>query len=212
MLTFIIAADLTVIGGASFVLMNRLQEANIASLPVREAAAAPPSPPADLPVNPPEIKRHILFRIKVPKAKRVQIIGDFTDELPRDLAKNDQQTWTITLPISPGVYTYNYVINGQRKIRDPNNARATPDHKSILTVKGASVSLPRERRTLLLALCLAGAGVKAETRLPSNVTVITREQIDASRAQNLSEIIEYQPGLQVIRTGTFGSFAVVKMR
>jgi outer membrane cobalamin receptor len=52
----------------------------------------------------------------------------------------------------------------------------------------------------------------AETRLPSNVTVITPEEVRASRAQNLSEILENQPSLQVIRTGVFGSFAIVKIR
>jgi hypothetical protein len=144
LLTFIIAADLTVIGGASFVLMNRLQEANIASLPTEAgtrrvaeevpAAERPVATPS--PAPPPEIKHRILFQIKAPKARRVQIIGDFTDEMPQDMKKDNKKVWTITLSLSPGVYTYNYVIDGKRKIRDPNNVRATPDHKSILTVKG----------------------------------------------------------------------------
>ena len=67
-------------------------------------------------------------------------------------------------------------------------------------------------RTLFLSSLVICTLASAETRLPSNVTVITAEQIESSRAQNLSEILDNQPGLQVLRTGAFGSFATLKMR
>ena len=153
-LAAIIATDLMVIGGASFVLMNRLQKVDIPASapeenssenrtqPVPMATPEAPSQPQALPPQaatpPPEIKRRILFKIKVPNAKEVQISGDFNDWKPEDLAQGDKHIWTLTIPISPGVYTYNYIIDGQRKVKDPNNPRATPDRKSILTVKGNS--------------------------------------------------------------------------
>ena len=141
----IIAVDLAVIGGASFVLMNRLQSVDFPQTAAQKPASPRPDPltvpatpaqPLPAPAAPAEIKRRILFKIKIPNAKKVQIMGDFTDWKPQNLSEDDKKFWTVTIPISPGVYSYNYVIDGQRKVKDPNNPRATPDRKSILTVKG----------------------------------------------------------------------------
>ena len=55
--------------------------------------------------------------------KKVEIIGDFTDWIPKKmLKKQTKQVVEVTLALAPGDYAYNFVINGKPK-RDPNNAK-----------------------------------------------------------------------------------------
>ncbi|MCW3054365.1 MAG: alpha-glycosidase [Chthonomonadales bacterium] len=52
--------------------------------------------------------------------------------------KQDRVTWTVTLPLSPGIYGYKFVIDGKRWMTDPN-AKAEDDGSgnmnSVLVVK-----------------------------------------------------------------------------
>ena len=66
--------------------------------------------------------RNMFFTYKNSKAKKVEIIGDFTDWTPKKMTKGAGGMWKISLALAPGDYAYNYVINGKPK-RDPNNAK-----------------------------------------------------------------------------------------
>jgi hypothetical protein len=83
-----------------------------------------PSLSADEPsVKPAPAKtRKIVFVYRNSKVKKVHIIGDFNDWIPRSLKKGKDHKWTVTLAIAPGDYAYNFVVDG-RPIRDPNNAK-----------------------------------------------------------------------------------------
>lgn len=150
MLVVIIILDLALMGGATYVLLDRIQTSgkpgSNSKVTEAPAAPAPPLPQQQAPVNAPpvpppelpktEIKRRILFSVRAAKARRVQIVGDFTQWKPESLSKGRNHIWSAVIPLSPGVYTYNYVINQKRKIKDPNNPHTTADGKSVLTVKG----------------------------------------------------------------------------
>ncbi len=141
-LAVIIIIDLAVMSGAAYVLLNRLPgDKSKPDIKTVEVPALPKAlePDKTSPLSGPpksEVKRRILFSVRVAKAKRVQITGDFTDWKPESLRRGKNNVWSIVMPLSPGVYAYNFIVNGKRKIKDPNNPRATPDGKSILTVKG----------------------------------------------------------------------------
>ena len=153
-LVLLIIADLGVMSGAAFILNDRLHHGRpggkpdaglpalpdmppaAAQAPAAGAPAAAPAAPAPAPRA--ELKRRILFNVKTSKASRIQITGDFTDWKPKDLKRGAGNVWSTVVEVTPGVYSYNYILDGKRKIKDPNNSRATPDGKSILTVKGPS--------------------------------------------------------------------------
>jgi hypothetical protein len=67
--------------------------------------------------------RNICFTYKNSKAKKVEIIGDFTEWIPRKMTKGGAaHAWKLTFALAPGDYAYNYVVNGKPK-RDPNNPK-----------------------------------------------------------------------------------------
>lgn len=68
--------------------------------------------------------RNICFTYKNSTAKKVEIIGDFTDWIPKKMTKGAASTWKITLALAPGDYSYNFVVNGRPK-RDPNNPKVS---------------------------------------------------------------------------------------
>ncbi|MBN1824059.1 MAG: glycogen-binding domain-containing protein [Endomicrobiales bacterium] len=66
--------------------------------------------------------RNIKFTYRNSKVNKVQIIGDFTEWVPKAMKKGQNHKWEVTLNIAPGDYAYNYVVNG-KPIRDPNNPK-----------------------------------------------------------------------------------------
>jgi hypothetical protein len=65
-------------------------------------------------------KRNMHFTFKHSKAKKVQIMGDFNTWIPQFMTKSGNNIWSITIPIQPGDYAYNFVVDG-KPVRDPNN-------------------------------------------------------------------------------------------
>ena len=65
------------------------------------------------------------FKLKAPKAKRVELVGDFnhwkTGTLP---LQRSEGIWQIMLPLPKGRYHYNFVIDGSM----------TPDGAEVRTV------------------------------------------------------------------------------
>ncbi|PIV54096.1 MAG: hypothetical protein COY53_02885 [Elusimicrobia bacterium CG_4_10_14_0_8_um_filter_37_32] len=64
--------------------------------------------------------RNILFQYKSSKANKVAIIGDFNKWDPQPMTRGTDNLWKIAIRLSPGKYTYNYLVDG-RLILDPNN-------------------------------------------------------------------------------------------
>jgi 1,4-alpha-glucan branching enzyme len=72
----------------------------------------------------------VVFRYYDPKAKRVNLVGDFNNWSPRADAMVDENgdgEWTLFYDLPPGVYEYKYVVDGVRWIADPKNPDKVPD-------------------------------------------------------------------------------------
>jgi len=84
------------------------------------------------------------FMLIAPGATTVSVVGDFNDwdgaATPLRLASNDG-VWAVDLPLPPGRYKYNFLVDGVRFVADPIAPRAvdaefgTPN--SVVTVRGA---------------------------------------------------------------------------
>lgn len=66
--------------------------------------------------------RNIGFSFRNSKVKKVALIGSFNNWVPQPLVKGANHTWKASLPLTPGEYAYNFVIDG-RPVRDPSNAK-----------------------------------------------------------------------------------------
>ena len=68
------------------------------------------------PVLSPEVHENhtVTFRLRAPKAVKVQIVGDFTPQGMVDMVENGQGVWEYTTPepLAPELYCYNYVVDG----------------------------------------------------------------------------------------------------
>jgi 1,4-alpha-glucan branching enzyme len=72
----------------------------------------------------------VVFRYYDPKAKRVNLVGDFNNWSPRADAMVDENgdgEWTLFYDLPPGVYEYKYVVDGVRWIADPKNPDKVSD-------------------------------------------------------------------------------------
>lgn len=62
----------------------------------------------------------VQFRLDAPNAQQVSLAGDFTSWKPEhQLIRSDNGTWTIVVPLEPGVHDYAFIIDGERWIADP---------------------------------------------------------------------------------------------
>lgn len=147
----VLLADVFVLAGALFILRdryllakNRLPDIVTASPEAGRLAPAPaadlPSPAPDMPpvqkdaAQKPKNVRNILFSYRNSKPARVEIIGSFNSWTPQPMTKGKNHTWSLMVPLEPGDYTYNYLVDG-KVIRDPNNRRTAPEGRSLLSVK-----------------------------------------------------------------------------
>jgi hypothetical protein len=63
----------------------------------------------------------VQFRLQNPDAMDVRLAGTFTNWEPRyELHEASPGVWTITLPLSPGVHDYVFVVNGRQWVADPH--------------------------------------------------------------------------------------------
>ncbi|MBI4060937.1 MAG: hypothetical protein HY403_05845 [Elusimicrobia bacterium] len=98
----------------------------------RPAPAAPPAPPS-LPADGKVKALRTEFRLHAPKAKTVELIGAFIVRGGRkEMARQDDGTWTLTLYLNPGSYRYFFSVD-KRKQLDPENPRAEKG-ASLLTL------------------------------------------------------------------------------
>lgn len=77
----------------------------------------------------------VTFRLKAPKAVKVQIVGDFTPQGVVEMVENKEGVWEYTTPepLTPELYCYNFVVDGL-KINDPNNVYRIRDVSSVFDV------------------------------------------------------------------------------
>jgi len=86
----------------------------------------------------------VAFVLVAPDARQVSLVGDFNDwnaqATPLTPVKRGG-VWTITVPLKPGRYNYNFVVDGTRWMPDPAAPAAPTDDfgtpASIVTVAGA---------------------------------------------------------------------------
>ena len=86
----------------------------------------------------------VAFVLVAPGARQVSLVGDFNDwnaqATPLTPVKRGG-VWTITVPLKPGRYNYNFVVDGTRWMPDPAAPAAPGDDfgtpASIVTVAGA---------------------------------------------------------------------------
>jgi 1,4-alpha-glucan branching enzyme len=66
--------------------------------------------------------RKIEFRLELPNAEKVCLIGDFNrwDLKAHPMRKNEKGVWTKLITVSPGRYEYRFYADGQW-LNDPNN-------------------------------------------------------------------------------------------
>jgi hypothetical protein len=83
---------------------------------------ASPTPPIAATSSDPQL--FVQFRLQIPDAVDVRLAGTFTNWEPRyQLHEGTPGIWTITLPLSPGVHDYVFVVNGQQWVADPHAAQ-----------------------------------------------------------------------------------------
>ena len=73
----------------------------------------------------------VRFELVAPEAQSVNLVGDFNDWDPHRFAMKDatgEGNWQITIRLKKGqVYTYNFLMDGQKWIADPMSLRQVDD-------------------------------------------------------------------------------------
>lgn len=60
------------------------------------------------------------FRLDAPAAQQVELVGNFSDWKPAHVMKRGRAgTWTVVVPLTPGVHNYSFVVDGDRWVPDP---------------------------------------------------------------------------------------------
>lgn len=85
----------------------------------------------------------VQFVLVAPSARSVALVGDFNDwnaeRTPLEPVRKGG-VWTVTVPLPPGKYTYNFVVDGTQVMPDPAAPKAPTDDfgtpASIVTVAG----------------------------------------------------------------------------
>jgi len=111
-------------------------------VPVPPASAAAP-PPAVASAAPVKVIREVKIYFYYPPAQKVAVTGDFNgwdrDGVPLKRA-GKPGLWETKLRLPPGAYSYNFIVDGDVLVPDPNAPDQSPDGyggtNSILLVKG----------------------------------------------------------------------------
>jgi len=91
-------------------------------IPDTQVASQAPPLKAAQPAHNDASTRRIGFTFFNSKCKKVEVIGDFNNWAPAPMQKINAKQWALTVPLEPGEYAYNFVVDG-RPIRDPNNPK-----------------------------------------------------------------------------------------
>src|SRR4051812_4389839 len=131
----VLAAGLVGIGVVSGSLFHR--DGQQADRPRAEVAEIPQLPGSIAP-------RAVKFVLIAPQAARVSVVGDFNGwDVSADpmTTQGADGTWTIFVPMQPGLHTYSFVVDGTHFMPDPAAPMAPDDgygHKSSVVLVGGS--------------------------------------------------------------------------
>lgn len=77
----------------------------------------------------------VTFRLRAPKAVKVQVVGDFSSAGVADMVENKEGIWeyTTSQPLAPELYSYNFMVDGL-KINDPANVYVIRDITSVTSI------------------------------------------------------------------------------
>jgi hypothetical protein len=70
----------------------------------------------------------IEFHVQAPSARSVKLAADFTDweKYPLDMMKSEDGVWFTNVPLSPGQYSYRFIVDGQW-CDDPRSVQRVPN-------------------------------------------------------------------------------------
>lgn len=116
-----LAAGLVGIGVLGGIAINRDGRSAAEQLPA--VAAGRPQLPDSL------APRTVKFVLVAPEAAKVAVVGDFnrwdTSATPMT-SQGAEGTWTVYVPLAPGLHTYSFVVDGTHFVADPT-APVAPD-------------------------------------------------------------------------------------
>jgi hypothetical protein len=79
-----------------------------------------PSPAVPIAAEPQPAMVLVHFQLEAPAASEVRLAGDFTDWQPtHSLSRSESGTWSVVIPLSPGVHEYAFVVDGRDWRPDP---------------------------------------------------------------------------------------------
>lgn len=119
-------------------------EASAPSPPSAKPAPKPAPPTAVASAEPPvRVIREVKIYLYFPTAQRVAVIGDFNDWDSKGVelkpVEGRDGMWETELQLPPGAYAYNFLVDGDVLVPDPNSPNQMPDGfggtNSILLVK-----------------------------------------------------------------------------
>lgn len=130
-----LAAGLVGIGVIAGLLIHR--DGRLAGQRQAEVAEYPRLPGSIAP-------RAVKFVLIAPQAARVSVVGDFNgwDAKATPMTTHGPDgTWTVYVPLRPGLHTYSFVVDGTHFVPDPAAPLAPDDgygHKSSVVLVGGS--------------------------------------------------------------------------
>jgi 1,4-alpha-glucan branching enzyme len=115
----------------------------VCALALLALAACGPKPPPLRSMGPEVTGGGAVFRYRNGDATSVNLVGDFNgwDATADPMTdENGDGEWTLFYPLTPGRYTYKFVVDGKRWIADPTNPDSEPDgfdgRNSIVVIPG----------------------------------------------------------------------------
>jgi hypothetical protein len=141
----LISPRLAIVGGLGKTpggLASRLPAHRYASLGIRLMRSAPVARALPPELQPAavgfEVQQlepgHYRVALRVPRARVVELTGDFTSWQPVTLQRANGDWWEITLPITPGTHQVNVRINGERWIAPPGATVVDDDFAGVVGV------------------------------------------------------------------------------
>jgi 1,4-alpha-glucan branching enzyme len=120
----------------AYSLQDRNGEAQVAGLPYEL------TPVANTTADPADIAQPIQFLLIAPSARSVSLVGQFNgwDAAATPMTFDKAHgAWYVTLPLTPGLYQYQFVLDGAQRVTDPSAPQVSSDFgspNSLLTVRG----------------------------------------------------------------------------
>jgi hypothetical protein len=81
---------------------------------------------------PPTLKP-VEFRLKAPKAKSVELVGDFNAWKPGllKMRRGDAGIWTFELPVRPGRHKYLFLVDGEPRVDPSTETTDGPEGRRV---------------------------------------------------------------------------------